>query len=303
VSEGALLLADGVGARVPLRARAQVHSAFPGACNLETDCGELVTLLAAGAGNAPHGIRCTAPLAALSRRLRQGQAASLDGATLRIPAAHLRVDFSRAAVWSGRVAAASPGLSDTELQRTLRRHAPDQGAAPALFFSGRPVSALQCALAARMTQTLPKLAHATAKRDVRAVVAALSALLGLGPGLTPAGDDFIVGYLAALWSRSPREPGIAALLRALAAPVSRMSLLTNAISRQMLLDALHGHFAERLTDVVRCICEGGDVAGASMRALEIGHSSGADALCGLLFGYSLMPAESVMREDRACRPH
>jgi hypothetical protein len=58
----------------------------------------------------------------------------------------------------------------------------------------------------------------------------------------------------------------------------------------MLRDALQGHFAERLADVVRSVCAGSDVAGAAMRALRVGHSSGADVLCGLLFGYSPVPA-------------
>jgi len=69
-------------------------------------------------------------------------------------------------------------------------------------------------------------------------------------------------------------------------PVGRLSLHTNAISRQMLRDAVQGHFAQRLAEVVHSICGGGDVAGAAKRALKVGHSSGADALCGLLFGYS-----------------
>jgi hypothetical protein len=272
---------------------------FLRACNIETEAGELVTVVSPGSGNLPHGIRCAAPFA----RLRQGQEASLEGATLRFPAAEILVDFSRAAAWNGRVAAVSPGLRSAELQNMLRHHAPDQGVAPALFTSGRPHSALQRALVARMAQTLRLLARGTATRDAGAVVAALSALVGLGSGLTPAGDDFIVGYLAALWSRSRREPGIAALLHALTVPVAQLSLHTNAISRQMLLDAAQGHFAERLTDVVRCVCIDGDVAGAAMRALQVGHSSGADALCGLLLGYSLAPAASPIREDRVCQPH
>ena len=288
-----VLFADSVGAHVPTRARAQVHSVFLRACNIETDSGELVTLLAPGCGNLPHGIRCASPIAPFSARLRQGQAAILEGATLHIAAADFVMDFSRAAVWNGTLAAVSPGPGGAEAQgalrelcETLREHAPDQGVAPALFSSGNPHSTLERALVARMAQVLPVLARATESREPGAVVAALSALVGLGAGLTPAGDDFIVGYLAALRSRSRREPGIAALLRALAVPVGQLSLHANAISRQMLLDALHGHFAERLTEVVRCVCGGGDVAAATMRALQIGHSSGADILCGLLFGYS-----------------
>jgi hypothetical protein len=295
---GNVVRADSVGARVPPHARAQVHSVFLRACNIETEAGELVTLVAPSSGNLPHGIRCAVPFA----RLRQGQAANLEDATLRFPAAEIALDFSRASVWNGRIAAVPPGQHGAEVRRILRENAPDQGVAPALFSSGRPHCALQRALLARLARTLPILARATETRDAGAVVSALSVLVGLGPGLTPAGDDFTVGYLAALWSRSRREPGIASLLGALAVPVGQMSLLTNAISRQMLLDALQGHFAERLTEVVRCVCDGSDVAAASMRALQIGHSSGADVLCGLLFGLSLAPAASPIREDRACQP-
>ena len=302
--DGRVLFADSVGARVPRRARAQVHSVFLRACNIETDSGELLTLLAPGSGNLPRGIRCASPIALLSPRLRRGQMATLAGATLRVPAAGVVVYLSCAAVWNGTVAALLPGVRGAEpqgalreLRETLREHAPDQGIAPALFSSGSPHSTLERALVARLAQTLPILARATETSHAGAVVSALGALVGLGAGLTPAGDDLIVGYLAALWSRSHREPGIAALLRALVVPVGQLSLHTNAISRQMLLDALRGHFAERLTEVVRCVCSGGDVAGASMRALEVGHSSGADLLCGLLLGYSPTP---TARQIQAC---
>ena len=290
---GKVLLAASVGVRVPPCALAQVHSVFLRACNFETDSGELLTLLAPGCGNLPHGIRCAPSIGPLFSRLRQGQAAILDDAALRVPAAGLVVYLSRAAIWNVTVAAAPSGLHGAqphgalrELRETLRKHAPRLGFAPALFSSARPRSTIERALFARMVQSLPILARATEARDAAAIVSALSVLVGLGAGLTPAGDDFIVGYLGALWSRSYREPGFAALLGELAIPVGRLSAQTNAISRQMLLDALQGHFAERLTDVVRCVCDGGNVAGAAMRALEVGHSSGADVLCGLLFGYS-----------------
>ena len=299
---GKVLFAVSVGVRVPPRARAQVHSVFQRACNIETDSGELVTLLAPGCGNLPHGICCAPPMGSLFPRLRQGQMAIFDGATLRIPAARLAVHLSRAAIWNGTVAAAPPGLPGMqacralrELRETLREHAPDEGVTLALFSSGCPRSTIERALIARMAQSLPVLARATGTGDAVAVVSALSVLVGLGAGLTPAGDDFIVGYLAALWSRSHREPVVAALLGALAVPVGKLSLHTNAISRQMLLDALQGQFAERLADVVGSVCGGGNVAGAAMRALEVGHSSGADVLCGLLFGYSPVPTALPIR--------
>ena len=279
-------LADSVGALVPTRARARVHSVFARACNLETDCGEMVTLLASGCGSHPRGIRYASRDDLLPLRLRPGQAAVLQDMALRIPATDVVVNFSRAAVWKGTVAASSPAWHQLrDLFELVRSHAPTQGFAPALFASGNSRSPFQRAMIARIAQTLPKLARATETRDARTVVAALRSLVGLGDGLTPAGDDFIVGYLAALSSRAYHERGLAALLRALAVPVAQLSRHTHAISRQMLLDALEGHFAERLTEVVRCL-GGREVAGAASRLMAVGHTSGADMLCGLLFGFA-----------------
>jgi len=52
---------------------------------------------------------------------------------------------------------------------------------------------LERALGARMAQTLPDSGPRDRTSDAGTVVSALSALVGLGAGLTPAGDDFIVG--------------------------------------------------------------------------------------------------------------
>ena len=244
-------------------------------------------MLASGSGHLPHGIRCTSRNDLLHARLRPGQVAVLQDMALQIPAADVLVDFSRAAVWKGTVATVSPTLRQLrELCDMVRSRAPDQGIAPALFPPGNSHSAFERALVARLAQALPKLARATEARDAGAVVSALGALVGLGAGLTPAGDDFIVGYLAALWSRSYHEHGIATMLSALAVPVGQLALHTNAISRQILLDALGGHFGQRLTEVVSGLCGCGEVTGAALRLLEVGHSSGADGLCGLLFGFA-----------------
>jgi hypothetical protein len=57
----------------------------------------------------------------------------------------------------------------------------------------------------------------------------------------------------------------------------------------MLSDAAQGRFAERLINVTLAVAGAGDVVDATMGALASGHSSGADTLCGLLFGYATDP--------------
>ena len=173
-----------------------------------------------------------------------------------------------------------------ELRATLVERAPEQGFMPRLAAPASARSAVERAFATRLAHTLPLLARATERRDVPGVTAAAARLVGLGPGLTPSGDDFIAGYLAALWSRAGFESGIDAMLPSLADALAPLFLRTNAISRQMLSDAVQGRFAERLVDVTLAVANAGDVVDASAHALASGHSSGADTLCGLLFGYA-----------------
>ena len=295
--------AERIGDRVPAHAGGRVHSVFARACNIETRDGELVTLLARELGNVPHGIRLAGPIAPFESWLIPGQGAILDKVALCVPDAGLAVDLSGAAVWRGAVAAVSMDLGPIglgsrasgggaiavalrELRATLVERAPEQGFAPRLAAPASARSSVERAFATRLSHTLPLLARATERRDVPGVTAAAARLVGLGPGLTPSGDDFIAGYLAALWSRAGFENGIDAMLPSLADALVPLFLRTNAISRQMLSDAVQGRFAERLVDVTRAVANAGDVADASARALASGHSSGADTLCGLLFGYA-----------------
>jgi hypothetical protein len=271
---------------------------FERACNIETPAGELVTLLAQALGNVPHGIRLAGPVAPFEAWLAAGQYAILDSAALCLPDAGITVDLSCAAVWRGAVAAVSTdhcsmdadgaaiAVSLRELRATLFERALEQGFAPLLAAAAGARCPVERALATRLSRALPLLARATERRDIPAVAAATARLVGLGPGLTPSGDDFIAGYLAALWSRAGFDGGLDAILPSLADALAPLFLRTNAISRQMLSDAAQGHFAERLIDVTVAIAGGGDVVDATVHALASGHSSGADTLCGLLFGYA-----------------
>jgi hypothetical protein len=305
--------AERIGDRVPARARGRVHSVFKRACNFETRTGELVTLLAHELGNVPHGIRLAGPAAPFESWLTPGQNAILENSALRVPDAGITVDLSAAALWRGAVAAVlidhcsmdtgsmDTGSMDTggaagavalrELRATLVERAPKQGFVPLLAAAASTRTSIERACSARLSHTLPLLAQATERRDVMAVAGAAAQLVGLGPGLTPSGDDFIAGYLAALWSRAGFESDIEAMLHSLRDALAPLFLRTTAISRQMLSDAAQGRFAERLIDVTRAVAGAGDVVCAAAHALASGHSSGADTLCGLLFGYA--PEQTV----------
>ena len=112
---------------------------------------------------------------------------------------------------------------------------------------------------------------------ITASPASITDLIGLGPGLTSSGDDFLVGALALLDALAERKAH-AALVRVIAA-IPRG--LTSALSECLLKAAAAGHVGENLSRAVSAIVSGmPDQAVAAIR--KIGHSSGWDVMAGIL---------------------
>ncbi len=108
---------------------------------------------------------------------------------------------------------------------------------------------------------------------------AANALIGLGQGLTPAGDDFIGGALIALRAsgRAAQADRIAAWALALAQQG------TGRISRAHLACAAAGEGHEALHALLRVLHKGAPAIDRALDALaHVGHSSGMDAGAGAL---------------------
>lgn len=105
----------------------------------------------------------------------------------------------------------------------------------------------------------------------------LRGVVGQGPGLTPSGDDVLVGFLAAA-TLLPR-PG---LLRRIVPVVAGLATHTNDISRSLLVQASRGQVSRPLHDLgFAILAPTANLACALERALDVGASSGADACLGL----------------------
>lgn len=111
--------------------------------------------------------------------------------------------------------------------------------------------------------------------------AILSRLLGLGIGLTPSGDDFLCGALAGLCLSGKEEHLFGKRLRAeIAARLSD----TVDISAAFLSCALKGQYSLALNRLVQ-FPDPREIADIFS---QIGHSSGTDTLCGLLYVLKLV---------------
>jgi hypothetical protein len=140
-------------------------------------------------------------------------------------------------------------------------------------------------LAFRISEILSPLADAVRSYDRTATLKCVAHLIGLGPGLTPAGDDFIVGLLAGLTLSAQTEAQID-YLRAVCCGVALLSNATTFVSRQHLRDACALAFSERLSDLCLSIALGAAKPRLVSRVaaqIAVGASSGADAAAGLIF--------------------
>lgn len=122
--------------------------------------------------------------------------------------------------------------------------------------------------------------NALASRDMAGCQAKAENLAGLGQGLTPAGDDWLMGALYALWSTWPVDEARPWASAILAAAAPRTTLLSAA----WLKAAAWGEAGEPWHEFVETILGDQDatVISAVRRILATGHTSGADALAGYL---------------------
>jgi Protein of unknown function (DUF2877) len=295
------LTALSFGVRVPAQGCAAVHSIFAGAVNIELPGKRLLVLLRAECPNVPHGIRIAAAAwPRLHSCLRVGDVVHLEPGRLTFCRGDLDVDLSTASLWHLRVAGRSIDWSDarvidtfTTAYRALHRPAAFAADSAAALYSRR----LAC--------VLPCLERALVCLRVHEAGEQLQRLLGLGPGLTPSGDDFIIGCLAGLalsmGDARPRTQFLAKLCRQLEHQLDA----TTPISRQHLSDACRLQFAQPLAELALALAAGArDVPAKLSAALRIGAYSGADGVRGLLFAsqaWRARPTAIACHDNRARR--
>ncbi len=108
-------------------------------------------------------------------------------------------------------------------------------------------------------------------------------LAGLGPGLTPSGDDFLGGLLLGLWVAQELE---------LVPTILRAARATHRISRAYLRAVARGGASEAWHHLLSGICAGQGWEEAARRVLRTGETSGADALAGFLSWWVATPART-----------
>lgn len=269
----------------------------------------VVCLGSRGIGQGPLNALCWMPPGlSWSDRVANGAPVTRDDATLLV-GARLRFDYAGAVSWQAPVAvevsvrSIHGGLA--RLAAAARRRMP--GGFGVLLAA--PLAPIESADEEEPDSLSPSAAAAIAAlRDW--LTAALSgsprpppvlaALIGVGPGLTPSGDDFLCGVMATL-----HYLGRGAVAWRLAeAVVPAAAAETNLISAAYLRCAAEGEASEVLFSVLNSIAAGGDGRlEASLDAVHrIGHTSGWDTLAGASAACTAVCAAAGVGEDNGTIP-
>jgi len=258
-----------------------VHSVFTTACNLEWEA-TLLTVASPATGNGPTTVVLSDPSLDLRRLFVRGEIVRFQRSALR--SQRTRVQLAHATTWfppAQRAVLDAPhiGANVHRAEQSLLR----ARATNASVIDHEAAGVVAALLAACRS------------RDSSEACRLVARLIGWGEGLTPAGDDFLVGWLAALGRLGCCDRDLeflAAVRRAILARIAN----TTQIAGHFLSLATQGHFVEAILCVLDALLcqQGREIAeNAVERLLQIGATSGADLCTGLLGGIAAwMPVES-----------
>lgn len=262
----------------------RVHSVFAQACNIAVG-DTLLTLGALCAGNSPTTLRLAGRAARDLRDLFEAgeRVVCRDGAAR---TGRVLLRLAGATVW--RPDEPRPLLAHAQIDAHLR------AARVRLAQRRRTCSSV---IDGRAAPVMAALHDACRTLDSGAASWAGERLIGWGEGLTPAGDDLLVGLLAGLDAFAPGDARRLRFRAALASAVVAGLPRTTPIAAHYLRLAAGGHYSEPLVDLRNAlVCEPDwqAVDICLQRALDVGATSGADTVSGLLAALSAWcPAAST----------
>jgi hypothetical protein len=232
--------------------RTEVLAVFPTALYLGVDAATVVPVVAADGLPLPGSVLLPRPSGDLTWAVRQGEGVDVGRARVVLPDRVLTV---------------------------VRTWRPPRTAATGLRPSARAdIESAGGGVGDALLRECARIVARTALHSPRDLADHVVSLVGAGRGLTPSGDDALCGVLLTLRAGSAPSRSVTALADAVRAASRR----TTGLSATLLRDAADGYAVPPVSRMLALLATTDDVAPAVCGVLDIGASSGADLLAGVL---------------------
>jgi hypothetical protein len=275
-------------------ASARIHSVHRSVVNVSVD-GGLLAIASPTTGGLPNGILVDLGADFRTLGLRPGMAVVFAETGLEVPRIDLHIDLAQATRWSPRLRRPDGGIERAADRWRGRSNAAwaigrDRAATGGLgtVLRDEPDDAHDLGVARRARAILVELRVALLAGDRVAAVRAARGLIGLGPGLTPSGDDLLAGIEVALHALGAPAAGF------IGGALEDVDDRTTAVAATLLRHAASGEFAERFHATLAAFLAEDDAAlpAAIDRAVAWGATSGTDSLLGMLVGLDIATSQS-----------
>jgi len=270
-----------------------IHSVFDRACNIQLDRNSLITLISSTLPHYPNSIKIDIPenLKICSVGFKIGMKVEVNNDEIKIPDIPISILLTGAWVWDSAPLFLKLTISEETLFKNIEKvreltlkYGKMEGIASIL--NGDEIANKYKDF---IINSVKQLANGISYFDYRAITEASNRLIGFGPGLTPAADDFLLGIMAAIYYignyYSNKFENLQKITKAM---ISFLPGRTTLVSEMMLKNGMMARFPEPIRDLMLAVTNNTNVQDKCINLLNIGGTSGSDCAAGIVFGGPLM---------------
>ncbi len=271
----------------------QVHSVYRAAIYLKGQGSAMLVCLVSGDYEPPpNGMALAETIDLRSLELLRGAAASLRDGVLSfdvVGGSRVEVQFAGAKREEACHAGPPARLGPSFMMSALRLESQVRKAQGMLSLDLIGCGEGQSGMQERLLDGARSLGRAASERDSEAGALSARRLVGLGPGLTPSGDDFLCGFLAGLRASGQEGASELRFILAVCAAVEGSLVGTSDTSASFLRCAVLGFAQPAILSLASALANDSPLEAIDSleRIFRQGHSSGADTATGFLYGLSL----------------
>lgn len=277
-----------------------VHSVFDQVCNIQLDRNSLVTLISSKLPNYPATIKLdiAEDQKLCSFGFKVGMKAVINKDEIKMPEVCISIKLTGAKVWDSSPLFLKPAISEGTLYENIEKirkltleYGKMEGIASIL--DGDKVANHYKDF---IIDSVKRLAKGISNSDYKEITEASKRLIGFGPGLTPAADDFLLGMLASLYYIGYYFGNHLENLKKIAGfMIYDLPGRTTFISEIMLRNGMKARFSEPIRDLMLAVTNSNSINDECVSLLNIGGTSGSDCAAGIVFGGVLMAKVKILK--------
>jgi len=277
-----------------------VHSVFDHACNIQLDKNRLVTLISPKLPNYPSAIKLdiAEDQKICSFGFKAGMKSVINKDEIKMPEAFISIKLTGAKVWDSSPLFLKSEISEEMLNENIEKirdltlkYGEIEGVASVL-----DENKVDNNYKNFIINPVKRLAKGISDFDYKEITEASKRLIGLGPGLTPAADDFLLGILASLYYIGYYFGNHLENLKKIAGfMIYDLPGRTTFISEIMLRNGMEARFSEPIRDLMLAVTNSNSINDEGVNLLNIGGTSGSDCAAGIVFGGALMTKVKILK--------